>query len=1053
MGFVHPHVHSDYSNYGMQDSVNRIENIIKRVKELGQKAWCLTDHNTCSGITDAYKKSKKAGLKLIPGAELYLTADLTIQQRDLSHITFWAKDYEGLVNLYKLTTEAHGNKGKNPKNYYYKSRVDIDLIRKYSKGLMCGSACLGGFLRRRVEDKVGEETVISHKISEDLLQKMLEIFPNDLFLELHTYQCEEQYKYNRQLVEMANKYNVPLIAATDAHFTWKHDADLRYLFKNTSKTQDGDEHNDDTLYLQSEDEIRENLKHLPKDIIEQSLANTQLLSDKSSVEIRFGEKHYPHFPCDDPYEEVRKQCLDAWNSDIKNSNVNVKEYGSRIKTELEVLKHQEYCSYFLITADYLKDAEKNGIPIGPGRGSAVASEVAHIIGITKLDPIVLNLTFERFAHNERIAPADIDVDVSRKHRSRVIDYIRSKYGEVYQVRTFQVIGAKGAIHRAGMALNWTQEDINILSESISKYEPNDEDGEELSTYEQKLWILDHVRNDSNTELIDLAKRFVGIIAGYGKHASAVLILDKDIEQFCSIERQNDSKTNEPSYIAACSYPLLEDQGLMKADVLGLKTLDVIHDTIELSGESININEIPLDDLKTSQMLCEGATSGCFQIESPGMTQLVKYIQPKGFVDLIPLVALYRPGPLGAIVEETGDTMVKTYINVKSGKIKAQYLHPKLKPILENTYSIILYQEQILEIAKELCGYSLGEADNLRRIIGKKKIDEMQPAIDQMIQRGINNGISRDVMDKITKQIIEFASYCFNKGHSAAYGLLSYQTAYLKAHYPLQFMCATINSEANIQEKIIPYINECRRLGIHIIPPDIRLKNREWIMQDNSLVIGLHYIHGIGKNLKLDNIDNLNDIFKYNAKNVNIGLIKSGALDSFGVSRKDMLETVLEIEKNIQKYNNSIVTDEHRITELIEENEARKDKTTKAYAKNLEQIENRKKNIVKSKKKLIELQNEQKELNKFDIIAAEVSALGFSFYKIPEIKKGKCINIHTKKDKNQKLMAWATFDTPYGEYRATIFAYMWQKLSKVIKEGQEYYFVIDDGKILKDVKPV
>jgi len=1041
---IHPHVHSDYSNYGMQDSVNRIDNIIKRVKELGQTSWCLTDHNTCAGITDAYKKSRKAGLKLIPGAELYLTADLTIQQRDLKHITFWAKTYEGLQNLNKLTTEAHGDRGRSPKNYYYKSRVDLELIQKYSKGLMCGSACLGGFLRRRIEKTVGDTKVVTYEIREDLLQKILKIFPNDFFLELHTYQCEEQYEYNRKLVELSQRYDLPLIAATDAHFTWRTDADLRQYFKNTSKTQEGDENVDDTLYLQSEDEIRENLKYLPSDIVEASIANTEILGEKSNVEIVFGQKFYPHYPCENPLKEVTRLANEGWKVKVKDAGVDTKVYRERVKYELEVLDKQDYCSYFLITHDYVDYAAGLSGVKPPGRGSVVACKVAELMGITTLDPIKYNLPFERFAHNERIAPPDIDCDVPRKYRGKVIDYIRSKYGEVLQCRTFQTEGAKGSIRRAGDALGWPKEDVDVLAKSISKYEPEDDEEEDLSTYEQKLWILDHVRTDANAELIDLAKRFVGLIKGVSKHASAVIVLDNDITRFCSVERQMDSKTKEPCYVAACSFPLLEEQGLMKADVLGLKTLDVIADTIALTGEQIDINNIPLDDPKTLQMLCEGGTSGCFQIESPGMTHLVKQIKPQGYADLIPLVALYRPGCLNAIVEETGDTMVETYVKVRNGEIEPTYLHPKLKNILGDTYSIILYQEQLLEIAKELCGYSLGEADVIRRIVGKKKMDEMKPAVEQMIERGVANGVSKEVMEKITKQIVEFAAYSFNKGHSAAYGFLAYQTAYLKAHYPIQFMCATINSEEDKHDKIIPYINECKRLGIPVLPPDVRQGNREWVIEGNSLRIGLHYVKGIGNNLKLDR-----DILK-NPKNVTTALIKAGAVDHLG-ERKELLEQVLKIDESIQSYQQKIAEAEQKIIELTKENESKRDKTTKVYQKNLEMIENRKKDIAKYQKKLKETLDEQKLLQKYNVTAGEYQVLGFSFNSLPKVLTGKLTRIHSFNDRNKHLMAFLTWSTIYGEIESTVFWESWSKLKDTVKQGETYDFVQDSKGILQEIK--
>jgi DNA polymerase-3 subunit alpha len=408
MSYVPVHLHTDYSNSNMKDSVNTIDNTLKRLKEIGATSWAITDHGTTSGIAEAYKKSKKQGIKLIPGYEGYLTADLSIQQRDLSHITFWAKDAVGLRNLYELSTNASGDKGNAPNNYYFKPRLDIDLIRKYSKGLMLGSACLGGWLRKPVKtlDDKGKAVVTGYTINEDLLVKFIDIFGNDdVFLEIHTYQCSEQYEYNRELVALSKKYNVRLVAATDVHFTWKHDADLRKAFKNTSKNEDGDENIDDTLYIQDVDEIRSNLSYLPIDVVDEAIANTNVIAERSNVDIEFGGKHYPHFPCDDPYEAVRQKCVDGWER-IKASGVDLGTYGERIKKELLVLRLQDYCGYFLITGDYMTSAVNKGIPIGPGRGSAAASLVAMLCGITKLDPVELNLTFERFAHEERLAPPD-----------------------------------------------------------------------------------------------------------------------------------------------------------------------------------------------------------------------------------------------------------------------------------------------------------------------------------------------------------------------------------------------------------------------------------------------------------------------------------------------------------------------------------------------------------------------------------------------------------------------------------------------------------------------
>ena len=1091
------HVHTDRSNNGaMKDSINKVDTIVKRLKAIGVKAWAISDHGTMSNVVNAYKASSKAGIKLIPGYEGYLTGDLSIQQRDLRHITLWAKDNIGYRNLNIISKHASGNNGLSPNNYYYKPRVDIELLRKYSEGLMIGSACLGGWLQRKTEEGVVHD--------DTLLSVFIDIFGKDnVFLEIHTYQGEGQRQHNEFALAMAEKYDVLPVVATDAHFAFKNDFELWKLFKNTSNDVEGDETLGDTLYLQDADEIRVSLSYLPSNIVEQAIINTNVIAEKSNVTIDFSSKHYPHFPCDDEYEAVRKKCKGKWQS-IVDSGVDTKTYGERIKRELGVLKLQEYCGYFLITGDYIEHAVSKGIPVGPGRGSACGSYVANLCNITKLDSIALDLTFERFAHDARLAPPDIDVDVTPKGRSHIIEYLRSKYGEVYQVRTFSTMAPPGAIRLSGKALGLPTDYIDTVAKSLAKYESDDED-DDTSTYDQKMWQLDNIRNDENSELIDIAKRFVGICVGYGKHASAVIILDKDIDNFCAIERQVDSKTKLPTYIAACEYPLLEAQGLMKADLLGLKCLQVIDDTAKVVG--INIDTIPLDDAKTSAMLCEGYTQGCFQIESPGMTHLVKQIRPRSFNDLIPLVALYRPGPLNAIVEPIKNTdnlrkqyseelaqwiniekqsskeskpsiakrwnqwkwnngtlspndvkkytMVQTYVGVKNWTelhqwteqgntkeswehwdtitfdelIEPAYLHESLRPILESTYSIVLYQEQIMEIAKQLCGYTLGEADNIRRIIGKKKVDEMKPALDSMIERGVSNGIPRDVMDAITTQIVEFAMYCFNKSHSAAYGLLSYQTAYLKANYQKEYMCSMINSEDNSHKDIIPYIKECKELGMSVFPPSLPLKNREWVIEGNGLRTGLHYVKGIGNNMNLNYIDTFESIVSHNPKDVSTALIKAGAMDSFGESRGAMLSKVSSVQetlKLIDKCQAKVDENSEALSQAVV------DKDIKKYRRQLDQWKTK---LSDAKAKVITASE-----GDYDDTIGEIETLGYSEGIKPNVKVGKLTNVYSKVVSNGSTMGWVTLKSDYGEFRCSAFEDHWLTFKDLITVGASYLFV-------------
>lgn len=1367
MTYTPIHVHTDRSNNGsMKDSINKVDTLIKRMKSIGITSWAVTDHGTMSNVVNAYKASAKAGIKLIPGYEGYLTADLSIQQRDLQHITLWAKDNIGYRNLNVISKHACGNNGQDPGNYYYKPRVDIELLRKYSEGLMVGSACLGGWL------------------GEEILVKFIDIFGKDnVFLEIHTYQGEGQSKHNELALYLAKKYDVLPVVATDAHFAFKDDFELWKLFKNTSKEVEGNETLGNTLYIQDVDEIKASLSYLPSHIVEQAIANTNVIAEKSNVIIDFSSKHYPHFPCDDEYEAVRGKCKDKWQS-IVDSGLDTKVYGERIKGELEVLRYQDYCGYFLITGDYMEHAASKGIPLGPGRGSACGSYVAKLCNITKLDSVALDLTFERFAHNARLAPPDIDVDITPNGRSVIIEYLREKYGEVYQVRTFGTMACSGAIRLAGKSLGLDNNYVDSVAKSLTKYESDDED-DDISSYDQKMWQLDHIRTEENSELIDIAKRFVGICVGYGKHASAVIILDKDIDDFCAIERQVDSKTKQPTYIAACEYPLLEAQGLMKADLLGLKALQVIDDTVKAVG-GIDIDAIPLDDPKTSAMLCEGFTQACFQIESPGMTHLVKQIRPQSFYDLIPLVALYRPGPLNAIVEPIANTdtlrkqhsealeqwisenktsgeskqstakrwnqwkwnggtlspndvkkytMVQTYIGVKNWTelkqwtnkgntmeswehwdavivdelIEPTYLYESLRSILEPTYSIVLYQEQIMEIAKQLCGYTLGEADNLRRIIGKKKVDEMKPALNAMIERGVNNGIPKDVMEAIATQIVEFAMYCFNKcmagderlhrpangsfvptlkemwlikndkeyakstghkdlhskyntygygttlsmfddgnikknkvidivpsgeaaiyrvttatgkvvdctmnhkfptpkgervlydlavgdslyvigdyeitakiynfynsnpppsnvptagqqgfqrnpygasalfdtarefyatmkapcedcgtgtarkyelhhvnmnrqdnsnenlrwlcvschrkthyamgrtkvgtrgssavidtitsieylrtdevfdvtmdapnhnfvnlggvvvcnSHSAAYGLLAYQTAHLKANYQREYLCAMINSEDNSHKDIIPYIKECKKLGIAVLPPDITKLNREWAIEGNGLRMGLHYIKGVGDNLRLDDVSSYEAVKSLNNKGVCAALAKSGALDCFGMSRLSMLVDVMQTQQGITKAYSAVTKNHKAIQRLTADNAARTtevQRNTKVYAENQRKIEKYTKDIPRLQSKLEEAKQIHRSLDSFNDTIGEVEVLGYSEGIAPNVKVGKLTNVYSKVVSNGSTMGWVTLKSDYGEFRCSAFEDHWLTFKDLITVGASYLFV-------------
>jgi DNA polymerase-3 subunit alpha len=812
MSFVHTHLHTDRSQ--PMDGFSSPEAVAKKVKELGQPGFFITDHGTTSGLMAGYNAAKKEGLKFGFGEEFYFVPDVTIKERGYYHLVLLAKNNIGYYNLLKLTTEAH-----KEENFYYKPRIDWEMLEKYLEGLICTSACISGLLSISHKELIGNAIhgeMREINDAEKWLPKFKRLFGMDFYCEIHTYSAPEQKEFNIKAVELATKYDIPLLAAVDSHYVNKEDAATHRKWLKIGDDDESGYYQTDDFYIMSEEEVYGQLiLSVDNSAVDSAITNTVKILDQCNVELDFKTKHYPLFPIDNQKEFLRNLVWDGFNKKFGPLYENYDGYAERVEYELEVLEKADYINYFLITWDILNWCHTNGIYTGVGRGSITASLVAYLIGITKIDPIKYGLIFERFAHLERVTPPDIDVDVEQGRRGEVIDYIRSKYGDVYQVRTFGFMEDKGARKRGGQALGFDAQDVNLINAG---------------------------KKPCPKELQDLADKFKGVLQNYSVHASAVVVFPGDPCNFCAIER-----AKEDTYVAAYDFHDLEALGVLKQDILGLKTCDVIHNTCKLAGIETDFvdNHLPEKDEETFKMLRDGHTSGCFQIESFGMTQTIYGIKPREFRDLIPLVAIYRPGPKDAILPDEGITMLDVYLLCRNGQREVVYLHPKLEPILGPTYGVILYQEQILAIARDLCGYTLGQADVLRRIIGRKEKEKMDAAISEFVQRGEANGIDGQTIRKIADQIVTFALYGFNQGHSTAYGYIAYQTAWLKCHYPLEFMCALINSEGGVQEKIIPYIDECRRLGIKILPPNIVKSKPEWSIEDGCLRVGLTYIKNVG----------------------------------------------------------------------------------------------------------------------------------------------------------------------------------------------------------------
>lgn len=1009
--FIHLHLHSQFSNYGMKDAISSVDGIIKRVHELGQRGFALTDHNGCSGLIDTYVHLQKynqkhnTDLKLLMGSELYYTYDVSIKDKSYSHILFLAKNQTGLENLFKLTTEAH-------KHYYYKSRIDLDLIKQYSEGLICTSACMGGWLK-------GDNR-------ESLIPQFKEIFGDDLYFEIHTYQHEDQKRFNAMVADMSLKYDVPLIAACDSHYVYEEDYELHKAFRGRSKDDDEDQYyasND--FFIQSEAQVFDRLyPQFGVDMVETMVENTNKIFDQCNTQIDFNLDVYPKFVKDGDVKPVFLQALrDGYKQKIigKVTPEFKKQVDERVLHEIDILEQVGYMDYLLITKDLLDACRKRGIPVSQvGRGSIGGCECAYLLDIVGLDAIKNNLYFERFANPNRVSPADVDNDCSQVRRAEVIEYLKEKYKYVYQCRTFSYMKAAGALKEAARCLGVDKDIADAYSKKIKKVSFDDD--EDFYDDELEHAKLEHVNDHKYPELFSLAKQLVGIMTGFGKHASAVIVSNQDITKYCSLEMQKDSKTKEETYVASTNFKHLESMGFLKEDILGLRTLDVIDDCVTIAGvkDTLDLINLPWNDEKTLELLRKGDTLGVFQMKSYGMTQVLKDIAPRSFVDLISVVALYRPACiLGGTLQE--------FIDRRNGK-PFEYLDPRLKDVLSETYGIMLYQEDIMKVVQVIGGYSMAEADTVRRAIGKKDHDLMQQITGEFIERAKSTGTDPEVAQQILDMIVAAGSYSFNhcisgdtvidsgrehnltvaemykllhdsngrdislslcdnnskvkvndiidiyykgkndvylvetengsfvkatkkhkfptkdgirqlrhinvgdtlytKGsqvedgymvledkiksityvgvedvydiemahpnhtfvvnnglvvcnsHSQSYGYMAYITAYLKAHYPLEFYVATINSEDGNQEKILPYIQEIKRKGIEILPPDLRYSEREWTVQGNSIRVGLSYIRGINKIEKPQGYT-IDAIFSKYTKLQLEGLVGSGALDFLG----------------------------------------------------------------------------------------------------------------------------------------------------------------------------
>lgn len=889
MQYVPLHLHSEYS---LLDGAIKLKDLCKYAKENDMPAVAMTDHGVMYGAIDFYRTAKEAGVKPLIGCEFYVyqgeLSEKNSSKTHLNHLVLIAKDKQGYANLVKLVSIAHCE------GFYYKPRINFDLIKQYSEGLICLSACVSGELADLILRK-------ELAMARETAQKYKELFKDDYYIELQDHGLDNQKRSNPDLINIAKELDIKMVITNDSHYLRKEDADwhdtLLCLQTNALKADENRFHfPNNEFYVKTVSELRDAFKWLDGATFEKAIQNTVEIAEKCHLIIEMGNSPMPHY--DVPKNHTIESYLEFMvREGLKKRYKEITpEIEARVKYELGIIEQMGFSAYFLITWDFIHFAKESGIPVGPGRGSAAGSIVAYVLEITDLDPIRHNLLFERFLNPERISMPDVDIDFCIERRSEVIDYVAKKYGsdKVCQIVTFGTFAAKAALKGVARVFNVPFADSNKLSACIpatpgSKIDDALKDGMELKT----LYDTD----PEMKKLIDMAKSIEGIKNNIGMHAAGVIISHKPLNEIVPVQPSKEG-------IIITEYPMadLEKLGLLKMDFLGLRNLTIISKTIKLIKKrhniDIDINNITLDDKKTYKMLTKGETAGVFQLESSGMKKLVRDLKPTVFEDLGALVALFRPGPL-----ESG--MVTDFVERKHGRQKITYAHPLLEPILKDTYGTIVYQEQIMQIFQTLAGYSLGQADMVRRMMGKKKLDEMAKQKSLFIDGAGKNGMSSKAATELFEQIEKFAEYCFNRSHSAAYALVAYQTAYLKANHTVEYLSALLSSVAGDQDKTQAYIEEALKYGIKVLPPDINKSYSEFTPDENNIRFGLASIKQVGEVVveaiinereASGDFESIYDFCKRvdskcSNKRVMEGLIKAGAFSNIEKSRKQLLDNL------------------------------------------------------------------------------------------------------------------------------------------------------------------
>ncbi len=903
MAFTHLHVHSEYS---LLDGACRIEPMLDRIKSMGQSSVAITDHGVMYGVIDFYKAALKRGIKPVIGCEVYVAARSRFDKvhgidNERYHLILLCKDNTGYKNLIKLVSEGWVN------GFYTKPRVDKDILEKYSEGLIALSGCLAGEVSRNLlqnDYEAAKKTALWYNT----------VFgEGNYYLEIQNHGLEEQLRINPELIRLSKETGIPLAATNDAHYVEKSDYKMQQVLiciqtNHTLGEDTGLEFGTEEFYLKSEDEMLEAFPECPE-----AVENTALIAERCNVEFEFGKTKLPHFEVPDGWDHFEWFSMLCNKGLVERYGENPpKEYRERLNYELNVINRMGYVDYYLIVHDFIRQAKKMGIPVGPGRGSGAASICAYCIGITGIDPMKHNLLFERFLNPERVSMPDFDVDFCFERRGEVIDYVIEKYGadHVAQIVTFGTLAAKLAVRDVGRAMGIPYSKVDNIAKQI----PNELNITLDKALKRSVEFRNIYENDDEArELIDLARKIEGMPRHASTHAAGVVITHDPVESYVPLAR------NDEAVVTQFPMTTLEELGLLKMDFLGLRTLTVISSAekmIRKNNPEFDINKVDLEDKAVFEMMCSAQTEGVFQFESAGMRSVLSQLKPESIEDLIAVISLYRPGPMDSI---------PTYIRNRHNSSMVSYKTPELKNILDVTYGCMVYQEQVMQICRELAGYSYGRADIVRRAMSKKKHDVMLKERENFVhgmkdedgniicEGAVRRGVSERAANEIFDEMMSFASYAFNKAHAAAYAYVAYQTAYLKCHYPCEFLAALLTSFLDNTNKVVQYINECSRLGIKILPPHVNESDDSFSVSEGNIHFSLTAVKNLGRGFirRLVNERELNGRFSdfydfckrmygkdFNRRAIE-SLIKCGAFDGMGANRKQMTLVVDNIIEELE----------------------------------------------------------------------------------------------------------------------------------------------------------